>query len=511
MLRKIFAASLLCGVVTAQLPPMNTLVNVTDGNGLFLRFCGGYLNTYVYAQPPSADPSGQSQSLQLVDSVCGDLPGAVSFASLTQQANYLAPTDYNGQSRLTLSSMQTLLNWPLKYDACFQPVASKPGYVSFVSLSQNPKYKGLYVSLATTNTGSCTGSTGGDVILAASGAAGLVTQAWAVNLLPPLPAPPAATLAINTTAVDHVIERGFMGCHIDPGFNQQTLNWKSSLIFGNSFDYVGGPKVQAWKSVSTNSAAGTAAMDNTVHVNPNANAPALKIDYQSGAGVVGYANGGIGYEGLSWQAGQEYEGFAIVLSPNGGTLYFGAHDRNNNTIDDSTTVTVAASSAWQRVNFTLTPSADAGCVGITIGSDPTIDCGAMGMNPGHACVRCAGEFVVGLAQPGTAWIGFVDFKPGSWGTFGPNGVAQKATVEAVQRMGVTAIRQGGSVSVGMAWKQWRGEWWERGAMQHDWNGDLVAVTWGELAVCCAAAGMIIRLLSLQTPTVVVMHTSPAPV
>lgn len=240
-------------------------------------------------------------------------------------------------------------------------------------------------------------------------------------------------------------------------------------------------------------------MDGSVHLNPNSNAAALQLTFASGSGVVGYANGGIGNEGLSWQEGSEYVGFAWVLAPAGGMLYAGAHDRGSNNsaagVRASASLPLAPSSQWQRVNFSLIPSADASCEGIEIGSDPSLDCGAMGMNPGHVCVRCGGEFVIGLSAPTTTspvWVGYVDFAVGSWGTFGPNGVARKSTVDAVVgTMGVTAIRQGGAVSVGMKWKDFRGAPWMRPSMQRSWNGDLLMANWGpfEFLDMAAAAGV----------------------
>lgn len=211
------------GAPEPALPTWNSLVNLTTSGapGLYIRYCGGYLSTYAYAQDTSADGSLQSFQLQLVPTVCQDagVPGAVSFASLNSQASYLVPLNNGGQLRLGLSSMQTLLNWPQQFDACFAPVASvdpsRPDEISFMSLSHNKAFAGLYVSVgAGASTGSCANNGGKDVILAAAGASGLASQSWAVQTLPPLPAPPAASVTIQTGAIDHVIERAYAGCHI---------------------------------------------------------------------------------------------------------------------------------------------------------------------------------------------------------------------------------------------------------------------------------------------------------
>lgn len=65
-------------------------------------------------------------------------------------------------------------------------------------------------------------------------------------------------------------------------------------------------------------------------------------------------------------------------------------------------------------NFTLVPSASTTCVGIPFGSDPTIDCGK-NAGPAHVCVRCGGEFSIGLAAQGGINIGYASMMPGSWG------------------------------------------------------------------------------------------------
>lgn len=40
---------------------------------------------------------------------------------------------------------------------------------------------------------------------------------------------------------------------------------------------------------------------------------------------------------------------------------------------------------------------------------------------GHICIRCGGEFVVGLETPGTVNIDYVFLQPGAWGRWGTGG------------------------------------------------------------------------------------------
>ena len=76
-------------------------------------------------------------------------------------------------------------------------------------------------------------------------------------------------------------------------------------------------------------------------------------------------------------------------------------------------------------------------MGIPFGSDPTIDCGpapTAGENPGIVCVRCGGEFAVGLASEGSVHVGFVTLQPGAWGRFGDLPVLKSGS-DMIQRMG----------------------------------------------------------------------------
>ena len=101
------------------------------------------------------------------------------------------------------------------------------------------------------------------------------------------------------------------------------------------------------------------------------------------------------------------------------------------------------SGSWVRLNFSLTPSAAAPCVPIAPGSDPAIRCKAENVSVGHVCVRCGGEFVVGLAAPAEVLVDFAVLQPGSWGRYKGLPV-HRGTVDALLEMGVTAIRFGGS-------------------------------------------------------------------
>lgn len=59
-----------------------------------------------------------------------------------------------------------------------------------------------------------------------------------------------------------------------------------------------------------------------VAVNPNVpGSKSLSITYTSGTGVAGWSNRGIGNEGMFIQGGKNYDGYVLVLAPNGGARY----------------------------------------------------------------------------------------------------------------------------------------------------------------------------------------------
>ena len=86
-------------------------------------------------------------------------------------------------------------------------------------------------------------------------------------------------------------------------------------------------------------------------------------------------------------------------------------------------VPVPATMEWRRFNFSLTPTMSCGCEGIAEGSDPEVDCHVMrkGMAvppntaQGHVCIKCAGEFAIGLSSAGIVNVDYVFLQPGAWG------------------------------------------------------------------------------------------------
>jgi hypothetical protein len=106
------------------------------------------------------------------------------------------------------------------------------------------------------------------------------------------------------------------------------------------------------------------------------------------------------------------------------------------------------------------------------------------------CVRCGGEFVMGLVgAQGQASFGWVELHPGSWGRYKGLPVLASA-MDTMEKLGVTTIRQGGTVSQGLRWKDWRGEPAYRASSIQTWQSSLIG-GWGpfEIIDLANAAGI----------------------
>lgn len=224
----------------------------------------------------------------------------------------------------------------------------------------------------------------------------------------------------------------------------------------------------------------TVRVDGTVGYNYAAQS--LLIQVQSGSGYAYATNRGLGNEGLVFQGSQPYEGYfyALVSGPTGSsaTLRVQLRDFTSTTVLASSDFTVYTSSNWQRFDYNMTPTAGTTCEGIAPGSDPSIDCGTNFPTFAHICVRCGGEFAIGVVGSAgmTVHVGYVLLQPGAWGRFGNLPVLQSA-VDTLQAMGINTIRQGGTVAQTLAWKQWRGPAEQRQSVGWKWGASLVS-GWG---------------------------------
>lgn len=198
-------------------------------------------------------------------------------------------------------------------------------------------------------------------------------------------------------------------------------------------------------------------------------------------GDYGLSNRGNGRAGFALEGGKPYEVEIFLWTGGDVPSFFELRDyTTNTTLARSDFIAHATGpdwgSNWIVYNATLTPTASTTCEGIPFGSDPGIDCGG-DAGPAHVCVRCGGEFVVGLSAKGNIKAGFVSLQPGAWGRVaGPDGPLPilKSAGDVLMQMGITFMRAGGSVSQSMRWRDWRGPVWNRPSQRQVWGDSLLS-------------------------------------
>lgn len=373
------------------------------------------------------------------------------------------------------------------------PGLSDPSNFSLSSASRDPAARGRFLTRLPPAGTACAGR--GDAAGLSDGGGALAGAATFV-LGPPPPPPPRAlsNVAVDAGNVTHRLSRRLLGCHFDNGYEFQPRLLHAQLLYGDSFQC--GPELAcAWSNltVGAGDAHGSASLDASVHVNEADPAPALRVVYASPAGTggaVGWVNRGIGNEGLSLEGGKPYEGLVVVLAPAGATLYVSANDYLAGQVLASAALSVPPAPAWQIVHFTLTPAAGTACARYPYVQNTTLDCGPQGTNPAHICVRCAGEFGVGLAAPGAAHIGYAQFGPGAWGRFRDQPVLATGAA-LLQALGYGAVRWGGHIARITKWKDWRGLPWARASMQLDDAKRFISAGFGifEFVDLAAALGI----------------------
>ena len=249
-----------------------------------------------------------------------------------------------------------------------------------------------------------------------------------------------------------------------------------------------------------------------------------KLTLTKGTGTVGVANRALSDEGMFFEA-KEYEGYFFATSSKPVTLEVRLENYATKTVLAKQSIHFGGGD-WAMQNFSLTPSAATSCHGIAVGSDPDVVCTQPTDEAGHSCIKCDGQFVVALASEGSVNIDYVVLQPGEWGR--SQGLpVRKQTVDIMQRMGISAIRCGGSFASVTAWpdggggtppsdrsgeyyqwQKWTGPVWQRpsiGAVWNAYSGNSYSLIggWGPFEVIDMAVAMgaepIITTTSSSTP------------
>ena len=245
---------------------------------------------------------------------------------------------------------------------------------------------------------------------------------------------------------------------------------------------------QPWEPVVDSEAQGNVTIDSTITFHGS---NSLHLSYTSGSGFLGMSNRGLGREGLYLREVKEYEGYLYAKAEiNPAEVAVALRNTETGEVLAKSTLIVPPTNTWERHTFLLMPGNNTECADGS--SDPSVHCGGQGSGvPGHTCIKCMGEFVVGLESPGEVNVDYVFLSPGSWGRFGELPVLQQA-VDNLRSMGVTSIRQGGSFTdpADYFWKRWRGKPWQRPSSGWEWGKSLIS-GWGpfEFVDMCNAAGI----------------------
>ena len=278
------------------------------------------------------------------------------------------------------------------------------------------------------------------------------------------------------------INRRVLGKHCDSGYNQQASAFRANMLYSAGFVTPGvlapvytfpNPFIPTSPSpyFSTynfmNYSAGSAF---TVGTNaPFNNAPTAQLAAPGPAGAPGDALGaavaerGMGNEGLYFAAAKQYEGRVILRALSTTTVLIGLRDYTSGAMLASQTFKVVFGGSgpppydsipnrtFTTLDFSLTPAAGTACAIIPPGSDPAIDCsnrgGKRAPSDAHVCVRCGGEFVIGVIGGGSVYLAYAELMPGPWGRVaGPSGPlpALQSGADLLTRMGTTMVRQGGA-------------------------------------------------------------------
>ena len=144
------------------------------------------------------------------------------------------------------------------------------------------------------------------------------------------------------------------------------------MIVGEAFEPIRALK-SGWSNYSDGSAEGVAVLDPTLRFG-SARLPSMKVTQTVGGGLSGLAHRGLGNEGLVLLGGGRYSGYVWASAAVDTPLIVSFREIQGGGILSTVTVTVPGGNVWTQVNYTLVSMANTTCVGITAGSDPSVDC-----------------------------------------------------------------------------------------------------------------------------------------
>lgn len=292
-----------------------------------------------------------------------------------------------------------------------------------------------------------------------------ITRPW--KRMTPFPAckEKKVDVTVHPTVVTHHVSNLTMGCHLDSGYGQELRALFAQRLFSASFemgnpmqplDRKKHPNGLGWLPLSGNSEG--LSYEETGGMTDDATVTIERTERESGTILVGLTNRGLGFEGLFFEAGKNYEGYIFARAAAATELVIRFEDYTVHTTLAEAVLPVVGSGAWEQLTFDLFVNASTSCVGISL-RDPVVTCnwqpGTDDDEAAHVCVRCGGQFTVGLAGPGRVTLTRAFLQPGSWARVGGLPLLQSG-VNALKSMGVSLLRAGGTVSKDprYTWKSW---------------------------------------------------------
>lgn len=222
----------------------------------------------------------------------------------------------------------------------------------------------------------------------------------------------------------------------------------------------GGPVSGQWRPVTRGKSQGRFAL---VTENPFAGLQSQQLEYISGEGEFGIENRGLNRQGLCLRAGKPYEGYLWIRAATPAEIWLTLEAADGGRRVAETCVTASADD-WQRLDFTLTPTADVE----------------------------EGRLAIALRKPGKIVLGHVFLQPGPWGRFKdlPN---RRDVVAALIEQRLTVLRYGGSMinHPEYRWKKMFGPRDRRPPHQGTWNR-YSSNGWGifDFLDLCESAGFL---------------------
>lgn len=222
---------------TAALPPLNSIVFITPSGkntrDQSLRHCSFSASFDPY------DGGNDDFAFTLIDALNG-APNAVSFRSVNYPAQYLSLKADGLPSGFRIGIVATPDVSTASWTATSTGKAD--GGMTLTTLSTTPGLSGRMLTISTNSSGPCNLSPQKPDAVLSPPKAGqdAASQSFLIGARPspgPSPSPPPpppmvpATISVDATSVDHVLNPAHNGCHVDVGFGACAFSSCSGVGF----------------------------------------------------------------------------------------------------------------------------------------------------------------------------------------------------------------------------------------------------------------------------------------